>query len=113
MKAIISKWSMVNGQWFFLFTIDHLLFTLFSPLHKHAAPRHAAAEGGEQHKVAACELPLLNALVERDGNRGRRGVAVIGDVRVDDCGVNVEPRSHGLRDALVRLVRDEKLHVGG
>src|SRR6185436_19292423 len=98
---------MVNGEWLraSLLTIDHLLFTFFSPLNQHAAPSDAAAERGEQHEVAFVNHSLLDALVERDWDGGRRGVAVVRDVRVNDCGVNVETRRDALRDALVRLMR--------
>src|ERR1044071_8155451 len=83
------------------------------PLNQHAAPRDAAAEGGEQDKVAFLNHPLLYALVERDGDGRGRSVAVVRDVRVDDCRVYVQARSYAVRDALVRLMRDEELNVFG
>src|SRR6266508_5981565 len=55
---------------------------LISPPQQHGSPHESCAEGGQQDEVAGLHALGLHAFVQRDRDRGRRGVAVALDVLV-------------------------------
>src|SRR5439155_6906056 len=74
-------------------------------------PSEAAAEGDEDQDVSLVDFPGAPGLVQRDGDRRRRGVAVLVDVHVRLAGRHAELLHRAVDDPLVHLVRDDELHV--
>src|SRR5438067_2169300 len=65
-------------------------------------------EAEEQHRVAAAHLPSLEQSGEREREgRGARVAAVDNVARDDDVRRELEGAHQGLRDAKVRLMRDD------
>src|SRR6266498_911345 len=75
------------------------------------APGEAAADALQQHALPDADLPGANELVERQGHRGGRSIAMMVDG--DDQLLQRQPElARGrLEDAHVRLVRDQPVDV--
>src|SRR2546425_12110072 len=84
-----------------------------SPAHGRASPRESGAERGEHQQVAACQAAGGERFVERDGDRGRGGVAVFLDVDVDLVVAESQRLLYHLEDPQVRLMGHKQLHVRG
>ena len=79
---------------------------------QHADPHtRPAPKAVMQDHVAGLDPALADALVERDRDRGRRGVAVAVHVLVDLARVDLQPLADGVDDAQVGLVRDEEVDL--
>src|SRR6478672_11375809 len=74
--------------------------------------RQPGAEGDEQGGVAAARLTLGHHPVQGQRDRGRRGVALVGDVAGDaDPRGQLHGAGHGVDDAHVGLVGDEHVQL--
>src|SRR3989441_10088416 len=82
-----------------------------SPADGRAGPVEPRAGRGEDEEIAAAEPPGDERLIEGDGNRGSRGVAVPVDVDVHLVGPQPGQLLDHLDDAEIRLVRHQELHV--
>src|SRR5205085_8023212 len=78
-----------------------------SEIEQHRAPGEAAADALEQDGVAAADLAGAHRDVERQRNRGGRGVAVLVDRDDELVQRQLQLLRGALHDANVRLVRDQ------
>src|SRR5689334_2943582 len=69
-----------------------------------AAPGDTGTERAHENGVAGFDLAVAYRFVERDGDRGARGVAVALDVDDEALHGDVEPRRHLREDAQVGLM---------
>src|SRR5512139_2299521 len=76
------------------------------PADQRGGPREPRPEGREAHQVAVPDPPLLEALVQRDGDRRRRRVAVPIDIGADLLLRELQGGAHRLRNPDVCLVRN-------
>src|SRR5690606_7725684 len=82
--------------------------TLPCPLQHAGRPREPAAETDEHHQVARGDPPLFHRLVQGDGDRCGRGIAVFMHVGEHPVSADAQPLRRGVDDPDVRLVRDEQ-----
>jgi trehalose synthase len=84
---------------------------LEAPAQQHRPDREAGTDRHQQHQIALLQPSLVDGVLERERDRGGRGVAE--PLEIDDDGALVEAEAvgGGLDDAAVGLVRHEQAHV--
>src|SRR5882672_1531070 len=71
---------------------------------ENGAPGEAAAKACQHHEIAGLQLAAARELVVRDGNRGRRRVAVAIEVHHHALFRNLEALAHRVDNADIGLV---------
>src|SRR5690606_35595785 len=82
-----------------------------SNANENASPVEARSESEQAHELTRLQTAIAPHLVEQDRDGRGGGVSEPIDVRGHALGSDPEPLAHGIVDALVRLVRDEPVHV--
>src|SRR5947208_1025291 len=75
-----------------------------SPAHDGRAPGEAGAEAAEDNEVVWLDATLLHRLVEDQGNRARRGVAIAFEIIEHLAARNFQHIDGGVHNANIRLV---------
>src|SRR6478672_8610684 len=83
------------------------------PPREDRAPSKAAAHGFHQHEIAFLDAMLLKRLIERQRNRGSRGVAVPVERDHDLLGRYGKLLCDTVQDALVGLMRHVEIDLVG
>src|ERR1700675_788698 len=82
------------------------------PANGRARPREPGAERSENQEIASVQSSFGHRFVEGDRDGGGGRVAVLLDVREDLVVAEIERLLHHLDDSQVRLMGDQKLHIG-
>src|SRR5262250_1962258 len=83
------------------------------PPHQGGAPGKAATHGLHQHQATFLKKMVLKRLIERQRNRCRRGITVLGKGNYHLLARNFEALGDSVENASVSLVRHVEVDLAG